>query len=57
MVASNNAKRGRFNVRANRSDIRLDFSVEAVRLSFLNVPESTFFGYNPYADATLRLRH
>lgn len=57
MVASNNAKRGRLNARANRSDIRLDLSVEAVRLSFWNVPESTFFGYNPYADATLRLRH
>lgn len=41
-------------VRANRKDIRLNEFVEAVRLSFSNVPDRTSFGHCP--DATLRLR-
>lgn len=41
-------------VRANRRDIRIDFFVEAVRLSFLKVPDRTSFGVRPHSDTTLR---
>ena len=47
-----NGSRGR--VRANRRDIRIDFSVETVRLSFLKVPDRTSFGVRPHSDTTLR---
>lgn len=53
--APDNGPRGR--VRANRRDIRIDLSVEAVRLSFLKVPDRTSFGVRPHSDTTLRNEH
>lgn len=50
--APGNGLRG--SVRANRRDIRIDFSVETVRLSFLKVPDRTSFGVRPHSDTTLR---
>lgn len=52
--APGNGPRG--HVRANRRDIRIDDFVEAVRLSFLKVPDRTSFGVRPHSDTTLRNR-